>query len=162
MPSSLGIRDGLNPTELRGYSAYGPPDPAYVPDLAALALQKHWIKDGVNNEEIDIIHGLMKVGVNERLALKETNPGSDEATIAYYLLRMPFLYSIESFDLSSIRSLYRMGWQHRHYQHTIVARYAEQGGITDDHAKIIPVLAAVVENKPELLNTMLDPCQRIG
>ena len=150
------VRDGINPTEQRLFNVWGT-DATNVPDLAALALQKHWIKDGVNNEEIDIIHGLMKVGVNERLALKETNPGSDEATIAYYLLRMPFLDSIESFDLSAIRSLYRMGWQRRHYQHTIVARYAEQGGITDDHAKIIPVLAAVVENKPELLNTMLDP-----
>ena len=150
------FRDGINPTEQSLFGEWGT-NATDVPDLAELVLQKHWITDGVNNEEVDIVHGLLNVGVNERLALKETNPGSDEPTIAYYLLRMPFLDSIGPFDLSAIRSLYEIGWHHRHEQHTIVAHYAEQGGITDDHAKIIPVLAAVVENKPELLNTMLDP-----
>ena len=150
------FRDGINPTEQSLFGEWGT-NATDVPDLAELVLQKHWIKDGVTNEEVDIVHGLLNVGVNERMALKETNPGSDEPTIAYYLLRMPFLESIEPFDLPAILSLYRVGWLHRHEQHTIVAHYVEQGGITDDHAKIIPVLARVVERKPELLSTILDP-----
>ena len=149
-------RDGLNPTELRlfGVSATRPAD---VPELAELVLQEHWIKDGVNNEEVDIVRSLIEIGTYERQRLDRTKPGTDEATIAYYLLQMPFLDSIESFDWSAVRSLRSINLLDRNSLHTIVAHYAQQGGITDYHAKIISVLAHIVANKPEFLNTMLDP-----
>lgn len=150
------VSDGINSTEERLFGKWGS-NATDVPDLAVLALQKPWIADGLIDDEVEIIHDLMKIGVNERLALVETNPGSDEPTIAYYLLQMPFLNSIEPIDVLAIRSLYRVGWAHRHEQHSIVAHYAQQGGITDDHAKMMPVTAYVAENEPELLNTYLDP-----
>ena len=148
------VSDGINPTEERLFGKWGS-HATEVPDLAVLALQKPWIVDGLTDEEVEVIHELMKIGVNERLALLETNPGSDEPTIAYYLLQMPFLDSIVPVDMLAIRSLYRTGWVHRNEQHTIVAHFAEHGGITDDHAKIIPVLAHAAESDPEYFDTML-------
>ena len=149
-------QDGLNATEQSLFDDWGM-RPVDVPDLAELVLQKHWIKDGVNNEEVDIVHSLIEIGTYERQRIDRAKPGTDEATIAYYLLQMPFLDSIESFDWPAVRSLRSINQLDRNSLHTIVAHYAQKGGITDYHAKIIPVLAAVVEHKPELLNTMLDP-----
>lgn len=128
-----------------------------VPDLVTLIPQKQWIKDGLTDEEVDLIENLLALGFDERLILNETNPGTNEATISYYLLRMPFLDSIEPFDAPAVRGLRELGWHDRNSLHTIVSRYAEDGGITDDRAKIISVLPYVVANKPELLNTMLNP-----
>ena len=149
------VSDGINPTEERLFGKWGS-HATEVPDLAVLALQKPWIVDGLTDEEVEVVHELMKVGVNERLALLETNPGSNEPTIAYYLLRMPFLDSVEPVDMLAISSLYRIGWWHRHEQHSIVAHFAERGGVTDDHTKIIPVLAHAAENDPESFDTMLN------
>ena len=149
-------RDGLNATEQSLFDDWGT-RAADVPELADVVLQKQWIKDGVNNEEVDIVHSLIEIGIDERRRLDRTKPGSDEATIAYHLLQMPFLDSIEPFDWPAVRSLYRISWRDINFLHTVVAHYAQQGGITDYQAKIIAVLAAVVDHKPELLNTMLDP-----
>lgn len=128
-----------------------------VPDLVTLIPQKPWIKDGLSDEEVDIVEDLLALGFDERLILNETNPGTNEATIPYYLLQMPFLDSIEPFDAPAVRGLREIGWHDRNSLHTIVSRYAEDGGITDDRAKIISVLPYVVSNKPELLNPMLNP-----
>ena len=149
-------RDGLNPTEQSLFDEWGT-RPSDVPDLAELVLQEHWIKDGVDNEEVDIVQSLIEIGTYERQRLDRTKPGTDEATIAYYVLQMPFLDSIESFDWPAVRSLRTINLLDRNSLHTIVAHYAQQGGITNYHAKIIPVLAHIVVNKPEFLNTMLDP-----
>ena len=129
---------------------------AAVPDLAALIPQKQWIKDNITNEESNIIDDLIGIGHNERKILNQTSPGTNEATISYHLLRMPFLDSIEPFDAPAVRSLRDIGSLYRHYLHTIVSRYAQQGGVSDGHAKIIPVLGFVVEYKPDLLGSLLD------
>lgn len=150
------IGDGLTPTERTFLDEFIFRAPA-VPDLASLILQKNWIKDGVNNEEVDIIKDLMAIGYDERHILNQTTPGTGEATISYYILQMPFLDSIETSDVLAIRSLREMGWHDRNYLHTVVTRYIQQGGIANDHAKIISVLAHIVLNTPELLNAMLDP-----
>ena len=150
------FQDGLSPTEERLFGPWGA-RAAGVLDLANLVLQTNWVTDGLDDGESELIHDLVEVGHDERQALDQTNPGTGEPTIAYYVLQMPFLYSVESFDRLAIRSLYRLGWTNRHEQHTIVARFAEQGGITDNHARIIPVLGFVVESKPALLGPMLDP-----
>ena len=150
------VRDGLSPTEERLFGPWGA-RAAGVLDLANLVLQTDWVTDGLDDDEVDIIQDLVDIGHDDRRALDQTMPGTGEPTIAYYVLQMPFLYSVEPVDMLAIRSLYRVGWLHRHEQHTIVAHFAEQGGITDDHAKIIPVLAFVAMNKPELLSTNLHP-----
>lgn len=150
------VRDELNSTEknllevILGHMAT-------VPDLTSLVLQKHWISDGLTDQESDIINDLFEIGDSERQALNQANPGTEEATISYYLLQMPFLKSVEAFDVSAVRSLRDIGMHNRHYLHTVVAHYTQQGGITDYHAKMISVLGFVVESKPELLDPLLDP-----
>ena len=150
------VRDGLSPTEERIFGPWGT-RAAGVLDLANLVLQTDWVTDGLDDGEAELIDDLVDIGHDERQALDQTNPGTGEPTIAYYVLQMPFLYSVEPFDMLAIRSLYRIGWTNRNEQHSIVAHFAEQGGITDNHARIIPVLRFVVESKPELLGPMLDP-----
>ena len=127
-----------------------------VPNLASLVLQKDWLRDEVTEQELRIISDLFEIGELEREALNQANPGTDEATISYYLLQMPFLDSVEAFDVSAVSSLRKMASHDRHYLHTVVAHFAQQGGITDHHAKIVSVLGLVVESKPELLGSMLD------
>ena len=130
---------------------------AAVPDLAALVPQKQWIKDDISNEEFSIIDDLVAIGHEERKILDQTSPGTNEVTISYHLLRMPFLDSIEPFDAPAVRGLREIGRHDRNYLHTIVSRYAQPDGITDDRAKIISVLPYVVATKPELLTPMLNP-----
>ena len=148
--------DGLNQTEtdLLQLILINSSD---VPDLASLVPQKQWMKDDLTDDEFSIIDDLIAIGHEERKILNQTSPGTKEATISYYLLQMPFLDSIEPFDAPAVRGFREIGWHDRNSLHTIVSRYAEHGGITDDRAKIISVLPYVVSNKPELLNTMLNP-----
>ncbi|MDE2903503.1 MAG: hypothetical protein OXP73_10805 [Chloroflexota bacterium] len=148
--------DGLNQTETELLRLILINSSA-VPDLASLVPQKQWIKDDLTDDEFSIIDDLISIGYDEREILKQTSSGTNEATIAYHLLRMPFLASIEPFDAPAVRSLRDIGWHDRNYLHTIVARYAQPDGITDYRAKIIPTLSYVVANKPELLNGMLNP-----
>lgn len=128
-----------------------------VPDLVALVPQKQWVKDDITMEEFNIIDDLVGIGYVERQILDQTSPGTNEATIAFHLLRMPFLDSIHPFDAPAVRNLRDIRFHDRHFLHTIVSRYAQQGGVTNNDAKLILVLLPVVENKPELLSRMLDP-----
>ncbi len=127
-----------------------------APSLIESLLQKPWVVDGVTDEEVDLIGDLTAIARNERQALNETQPGTTEPTIAYHLLRMPFLDSIEPFDAPAVESLHRIGAHDRHYLHRIVSHLLREGGITDHHAKIVTVLWYVVVDSPELLDAMLD------
>ena len=129
---------------------------AEVPALITLLAQKHWIKDGVLEHELDIINDLLEIGRSERSHLKASDPGNSEATLAYYLLRMPFLDTIEQYDAPAVESLRRIGANSRDNLHVIVSHPFVRHGIANHHAKIIAVLWYVMERNPSLLHTMFD------
>ena len=128
-----------------------------LPALVGLVPQKNWIRDGVADQESEVLTHLVEIGDSERHALNQANPGTDEATISYHLLQMPFLESVEPFDVAALRSLRDMGSHDRNSLHTIVSHYSQNVGITDRDAKIISVLGYVVVAKPDLVGLMLDP-----
>ena len=129
---------------------------AEVPALITLLAQKQWIKDGVLEHELDIINDLLEIGRSERSHLKASDPGNSEATLAYHLLRMPFLDTIEQYDAPAVESLRRIGANSRDNLHVIVSHPFVRHGIANHHAKIIAVLWYVMERNPSLLHTMFD------
>ena len=127
-----------------------------VPALIRLLAQKQWIKDGVIQHELDIINNLLAIGQSERRHLKANDPANSEATLAYYLLRMPFLDTIEQFDAPAVDSLRRIGSRSRHDLHRVASHQFLRDGIANHHAKIIVVLWYVMERNPALLDTIFD------
>ena len=150
------VQDGLTPAEdALAKRLYNSVDD--LPAFITLLAQKPWVRDGVVENELEVIDHLFGIGHAERQFLNATNPGTTEDTIAYYLLRMPFLHSIDPFDAPAVENLHRIVAHDRNYLHRIVSQLAGQGGITDHHAKIVAVLWYVVVDQPELLDAMLDP-----
>ena len=149
------VQDGLNDTEhslvRRLYD-----DAVDLPALIGLIPQKPWVSDGVDDTEIDLLNDLRSIGRRERRLLNETNPGATEATIAFHLLRMPFLDSIEPWDAPAVESLRRIHSGDRRYLHQIAGHPTLQNGIHNHHAQVIVVMWYAIEKDPSYLDTMFD------
>lgn len=114
------------------------------PELFRAVLAKPWVEDGLNEFETAIAQQLSWLaGRNEPAALQ--------------VLAMPFLQSIEPADGAAVTALRHMGsFKPENFQR-VMAHSSLSGGVSDEWAKIITVVAASSDLDPDLIDVLLDP-----
>ena len=137
------IQDGISDHEYRlSRTLYD--TASRLPHFTRALVHKPWMKDEVTPEELSSAHDLID------LAASDVN-------IAYRILAMPFMDTVEGFDASAIHSLTRINNSDRSTFLRIISHPHLRDGIRNDHASIITVLWDVMNRKPSLINTLLDP-----
>ena len=145
------VQDGIDASEGRAVSTLHEASRGTRELLPAL-VQKSWVQDGLTVDEQDAISVLMGISRNSER--------QDEAA-ALAILQMPFLEEFhDAADSAAMRSL---GGLHNVEGQSILRRVLSHptlsGGITDANTSLVSVLANVVEQRPELLDVLLDPGQ---
>ena len=126
------------------------PEAVDRPDVIPLLLQKSWLRDGVTHDENKVIDHVISIArTNQRFT-----PGGQ--SMANRILSMPFLDSIEPFDPPAVDGLRRIGTEGRDPLYRVVAHPSIPHGITDHHAKILPILWYVMDHDPSQLDLMFD------
>ena len=78
---------------------------------------------------------------------------------------MPFLEEVTSLDAEAVRSLGLLVWvgeADSGLLHRVLAHPSLRDGITDDRANVVAVLSSAANNRPELLEVLLDAEQTIA
>ena len=114
-------------------------DLALISDIKSLP----WVADGVDELEVQAI---------ERLWILWRYITSEEVVVR--IVAMPFLDSLESSDVSALRSLAAFN---KDSLSRVMDHPSLQGGITDQWAKILTILWAVADANPVALPQYLDP-----
>ena len=114
------------------------------PELFRAVLAKPWVEDGLDEFETAIAQQLSWLaGRNEPAALQ--------------VLAMPFLQSIEPADGAAVTALRHMGsFKPENFQR-VMAHSSLSGGVSDEWAKVITVVAASSDLDPDLIDVLLDP-----
>ena len=107
-------------------------------------LAKPWVEDGLDEPETAIARQLSWLaGRDEPAALK--------------VLEMPFLQSIEPADGAAVAALRHMGsFKPENFQR-VMAHPSLSGGVSDEWAKVVTVVAASSDLDPDLIDVLLDP-----
>ena len=117
---------------------------AHYPELLGAVLAKPWLEDGFDESETTIVQHLSWLA------------DSDEGA-ALRVLGMPFLQSIEPADRTAVMALRHMGSFKPDNFQRVIAHPSLSGGISDDWAKVIAVVAASSDLAPDLIDVLLDP-----
>ena len=122
-----------------------------APTLAARMLNLSWVQDGISRDEAKVIDRMSSTIQAEDVSLQ---PEIIQKVIE--ILDMPFLYTVESPDALAMESLER-------YEDAGSAEFLElmahptlSDGINDEEAKIVVLLGAANEYKPESVPILLD------
>ena len=143
------IGDGISPSEVNA-----------TLHLQELALESHevfqvlvsttWVQDGLDRDEITAVvalRGISGVSYARR----------DEAA-ALRIAAMPFLETVDGLDAAALSSLRSLFWEsdEEDYLGHVLAHPTLGDGITDDEAIVVAALQIVAEERPDLLDTLLD------
>lgn len=140
------LTDGISPTEASAisnlyYIAYD--DTSLAAAVAALP----WFADGITAAENSVVDNLGYI-MNE------------DAGLAQRIIGMPFLATLEPSDAVAVESLGRLAWFDAPVLRQVMSHPTLRGGITDDWAGIVAVLAGVGDTNPALIDALLNP-QRV-
>lgn len=111
--------------------------------LSERLLNMEWIVDGVSYDDRSATLGLLFVSRN----------GSED--LAFRLMDMPFLQTLEQSDSRALSSLASMASMNA--LSDILARPHFKDGITDDQTMIVAMLSIVLTYVPHRVDTLLDP-----
>ena len=128
--------------------------------LQELALDSHgvfqalvsttWVEDGLDRDEMTVVAALREIsGVSFTRR--------DEAA-ALRIAGMPFLESVDGLDAAAVSSLRSLFWEsdEENYLGRVLAHPTLSDGITDDEAIVVASLSIVAEDRPDLLDVLLD------
>ena len=145
------IQDGIAPSETRAVTVMHWLGLASEQVLQVVA-QKSWVRDGLSIDEIIAIDRL------QGIASKNTDRRDEASALA--IAQMPFLNTFEAIDAAAIDSLHRLHWEgDQGYLRQVLSHPALQNGISDNNNTRVAALTTVVRERPDLLNTLLDPAQ---
>ncbi len=114
---------------------------------------KPWVNDGLSREETAVVDNLIPI------AGKSYGDKGNE-TLALHIIDIPFLETVDGIDASAVRSLRDLQWAvNEPYLERVLAHPTLDGGITDDDTVVVAALRKVVDYRPGLLDTLLDPAQ---
>ena len=114
---------------------------------------KPWVLDGLSRDEVTIVRNLTPI------AGKSYGDKSNEA-LALRIIDMPFLETIDGIDAAAVTSLRSLQLSSdQPYLEQVLDHPTLSGGITDDHTVVVAALQEVIDYRPELLGTLLDPAQ---
>ena len=109
-----------------------------------------WAEDGLDSDEMTVVAalgGIAGVSMAKR----------DEAA-TLRIAAMPFLESVEGVDAAAASSLHSLFWasDEENYLKQVLAHPTLEHGISDAEAFVVAALGVVVEDRPDLLETLLD------
>ena len=125
------VMDGLSQVEL-DFAQRVSSQAADSPATVRVILQKSWVMDGVTGDEAAIVDSLLSIAAHE----SPTAP--TEQTIAYRILNMPFLDSIEPYDPPAVVALTYIGSRSLEQLRRVVFHPSIPHGIHDHRAKSSP------------------------
>ena len=115
-------------------------------------LSKPWTQDGLTSDEASVIFYLAHLSTKQSARRAESE--------AFEIVRMPFLESVDDIDVAALRSLFTLLWNgsgNRGHLQKVLSHATLVNGITDEEAIVVAALEIVDEDRPELLDTLLDP-----
>ena len=142
------VNDGIAPSEVKA-----------VLQLQELALTsprvfralapRPWVSDGLDPSETTVVIQLR--GISSLSSSKR-----DESA-ALRIADMPFLETVDGVDAAAASSLSALFWasDDKDYLTQVLAHTTLKDGISDDEAFVVAALGTVVEDRPELLDTLL-------
>ena len=107
-------------------------------------LTSGWIWDGVDAAEEEMVLSLFSIA-------------QDDLPRGERLVRMPFLSTIESFDLAALTALDHLAHSYLSAFRQIMDHPNYHNGITDEQAKVIAVMDGVQRVNPQILPALIDP-----
>ena len=143
------LEDGVTPAEVNAVLALR----ELALDSRALfraLVSKAWTEDGLNRDEISVVSAL-------RGMAGLSNAKRDES-VSLRLAAMPFLVSVDGVDAAAAASLSRLFWasDEEDYLMRVLAHATLEDGISNDEAFLVAALGIVVEDRPYLLDTLLE------
>ena len=120
------------------------------PELADQMLRKSWAQDGITRDEARVIYYLYGMTLQKDEAIKQ-----QVFETAIRILAMPFLDSVTSTDALAVQSLERIEDDSGAALLEVMSHPTLSDGITDEEAKIVVVLGATREKKPESVRVLL-------
>ena len=155
------------------------------PETAATLTALSWIEDGVSPAEVNAVLVLQELALDSQdlfralvpMTWAEDGLDSDEMTVVAALggiagvsmakrdeaatlqiAAMPFLESVEGVDAAAASSLHSLFWasDEENYLMQVLAHPTLEHGISDAEAFVVAALGVVVEDRPDLLETLLD------
>ncbi len=109
-----------------------------------------WVEDGLDRDEMTVVAALREIsGVSFTRR--------DEAA-ALRIVDMPFLETVDGLDAAAVGSLSSLFWEsdEENYLGHVLAHPTLSDGITDDEAIVVAALSIVAEDRPDLLDVLLD------
>ncbi len=146
------VRDGIDASEQEAITALYITAQAGAQNLVQALARKHWVQDGLTDDE--------QVAI---LRLKDISHGSrpDEAA-ALAILAMPFLNDFDgAIDAAVVSSLTGLHYYDpdRSYLWQVLSHPTLSGGINFANKSLVAILDTVLPQRPDALNTLLDPAQ---
>ena len=124
----------------------------YIPDLAEDMLQKSWVQDGITADEVAVLRYLYRMARSAEDEARQ-QAGSE---IAIRLLGMPFLDTVESADAAAVRSLESLERKGGDAFLEIMSHPTLSDGVTDEETRIVGLLGATHEKRPESVAVLLE------
>lgn len=134
------VANGISANEIKIVNVLAQIDRQGYADISERLFDMQWVADGVSHDDSTVAHRLLPIILFA--------PDS-----AVRLIDMPFLQTIEQADVRTLYSLLRIARGNPDDLSDILAHPQFKDGITDDQAA---VLAVLIENAPNLVNTLLD------
>ena len=151
------------------------------PEAAARIKSLSWIADGINESEVAEAQHLVDLAVfhpevfqrvmnlpwvqtlhtiYESYVLESIfTVAQMDTQAARDIAGMPFLRSVESWDVQAMKSIRQMSAFDLSTFQRVISHPTVRGGITDDWAKIVATLYGVGRTNPDLINKLLDVSQ---
>ena len=137
------ISDGISQPELLGANELVNLAAVY-PAVAGRVMGYGWVADGVTVSEHNTVESLHAIAQrDERSALS--------------IVAMPFLQTLDPADQVATLSLRQMAFRSPGTLREVLSHPTLSGGITDDWAKIVALLAGTNRANPGLIDILLDP-----
>ncbi len=136
------VQDGISGSEgvplraLRGLARSRP--------VFEAVAQRAWLLDELSSDEVTVIRGLTSI----------------DGPTALRILDMPFLETIDGVDAAAMTALDMLAWQFDlDYLQPVLDHPTLRDGITDDQAVVVAAMQIVQRDRPNLVQTLLDPEQ---
>ena len=116
----------------------------YSEEALGAVLARPWVEDDLEDDEIVVVRSFARLAHHDEAAALE-------------ILQMPFLQTIEPVDGGAMEALWRMAAYRAENFERVMAHPTLSGGISDEWAKVLVVLAAAGGLAPDLIDVLLDP-----
>ena len=147
--SLVWVSDGVDSTERQAFPSFRYAA-LHSPQAFWALLDESWVQDGLSKHEVTAFASLSYLASGNLAPVPEVDILS--------LLDMPFLDTIDGVDAKALESLVGVFSEAKGaYLRQVLSHPSMSDGITNEEAIIVSVLSMVVQERPDLLDVLLDP-----